>query len=170
MGMVLRDVTVADLDLYVRMRCDPVMMAELGGPRPPQEIAAKLIDDVAAAASDHSWIVMVVPDEDQPEIVAGSVVLWPNEEHGRPFSEIGWMVLPDFQGRGIAQEAVRILIDRARSDGRWGDVHAYPGVTNGPSNGICRSLGFEHLGSETIVYAGANFDANHWRIRLGDAA
>jgi hypothetical protein len=28
----LRDVELGDVDAYVRMRCDPVMMAELGGP------------------------------------------------------------------------------------------------------------------------------------------
>ena len=30
--MRLRDVELGDVAAYVRMRCDPVMMAELGGP------------------------------------------------------------------------------------------------------------------------------------------
>jgi hypothetical protein len=32
--MGLRDVQLGDVDAYVRMRCDPVMMADLGGPLP----------------------------------------------------------------------------------------------------------------------------------------
>ena len=72
-------------------------------------------------------------------------MLWTNEEEGDPYSETGWMVLPEFQGQGLAKAAVRLLLERARDDGRWGLVHAYPGVTNGPSNGICRDSGL-HLG------------------------
>ena len=51
------------------------------------------------------------------------------------------MVLPEFQGRGLGKQAVRMLLELARDDGRWGLVHAFPATTNGPSNGICRSLG-----------------------------
>ena len=36
--MRLRDVELGDLSAYVRMRCDPVMMAELGGPLPREAI------------------------------------------------------------------------------------------------------------------------------------
>lgn len=33
--MQLRGVVPDDVDAYVRMRCDPVMTADLGGPLPP---------------------------------------------------------------------------------------------------------------------------------------
>jgi RimJ/RimL family protein N-acetyltransferase len=49
-----------------------------------------------------------------PDVVAGSVVLWSHEENDAPLSEIGWMVLPPFQGRGVAKAAVRRLLERAR--------------------------------------------------------
>jgi hypothetical protein len=39
--MRLRDVEPGDVGAYVRMRCDPVMMAELGGPQPREGISAK---------------------------------------------------------------------------------------------------------------------------------
>ncbi len=37
----LRDIELGDVDAYVRMRCDPVMMAELGGPLPREGIEDK---------------------------------------------------------------------------------------------------------------------------------
>jgi hypothetical protein len=37
--MRLRDVEPGDVGAYVRMRCDPVMMAELGGPQPREGMA-----------------------------------------------------------------------------------------------------------------------------------
>lgn len=94
----LRDVELGDVDAYVRMRCDPVMMAELGGPLPREDIEDKVARDVRAAAASTNWIKMIVPDEAAPDVVAGNVVLWSHDENGEPVSEIGWMVLPEFQG------------------------------------------------------------------------
>jgi hypothetical protein len=44
--MRLRDVQPGDVSTYVRMRCDPVMMAELGGPLPREGIEEKVARDV----------------------------------------------------------------------------------------------------------------------------
>jgi hypothetical protein len=46
----LRDVEPTDVGLYVRLRCDPVMVAELGGPLPKGGIEAKVARDVASVA------------------------------------------------------------------------------------------------------------------------
>jgi hypothetical protein len=42
----LRDIELGDVDAYVRIRCDPVMMAGLGGPLPRAGIEAKVARDV----------------------------------------------------------------------------------------------------------------------------
>ncbi len=173
--MRLRDVELADVGAYVRMRCDPVMTAELGGPLPREGIEEKVARDVQAAAAGGAWIKMIVCGE--AEAVAGSVALWSHDEDGgEPIAEIGWMVLPEFQGRGLAKRAVRMLLEAARDDGRWGLVHAFPATTNGPSNGICRSLGFTFTGARDTTFAGRVLRTNHWVInpaiglpKLGDA-
>jgi RimJ/RimL family protein N-acetyltransferase len=157
----------SDVDAYVRMRCDPVMMAELGGPLPRDGIEAKVLRDVEAARSGRSWILMIVPDETDPATVAGSVVIWTNDEHGGPLSEVGWMVLPEFQGRGLGKAAVGALLRRARDEERWGTVHAFPAVTNAPSNGICRSLGFTLVGQQEIIFNDQAFATNHWQTNPG---
>ena len=59
--MRLRDVERGDVDAYVRMRCDPVMMAELGGPLPRGGIEDKVARDVQAVAAGTDWIKMIVP-------------------------------------------------------------------------------------------------------------
>ena len=156
------------------MRCDPVMMAELGGPLPRDGIAAKVARDVAEAAADREWIMMILPDPADDDVVAGSVVLWshadpdlaaPGDAAPEPLSEIGWMVLPEFQGQGLGREATRLLLNRAAADGRWGAaVHAFPGVSNTASNGICRSLGFALVGQEVVTFNGRRLPTNHWVI------
>jgi RimJ/RimL family protein N-acetyltransferase len=158
-----------DVDAYVSMRCDPVMMSELGGPLPREGIEAKVLRDVEDVAAGSCWIKMILPDEAAPEVVAadtvaGTVALWSHEEDGELISEIGWMVLPKFQGRGLGKLAVHTLLDLAREDGRWGPVHAFPGVTNGPSNGICRSLGFKLLGERDVLFTDRVLHTNHWVV------
>lgn len=163
--MLLRDVEPGDVDAYVRMRCDPAMMAELGGPLPRDGIAAKLDTDVRKTRADDYWVSMIIPDRTAPEVVAGTVGLWSHEDGADAgLAEIGWMVLPEFQGRGYAKRAVRAVLERARDDGRWGVVHAFPGVSNAPSNALCRSLGFTFSGERIATFAGRELRTNHWLI------
>ncbi|HVF07701.1 MAG TPA: GNAT family N-acetyltransferase [Actinomycetota bacterium] len=159
--MRLRAVTLGDLWLYERLRCDPVMTSELGGPQQHEDMPAKLSDDVAAVERDESWISVVETDDGA---VTGSVCIWQHEEQGERISEIGWMVLPEFQGRGLGRDATTAILERARADGRWGAIHAFPAVTNGPSNAICRSLGFTLLETTDFDYNGASLHTNHWRL------
>jgi RimJ/RimL family protein N-acetyltransferase len=167
--MELRDVEPGDVDAYVRMRCDPTMMAELGGPLPREGIAAKVDTDVRKTRADEYWVSMIVPDEAQRGTVAGTVSLWSHDQGDEAgLSEIGWMVLPEYQGHGLAKRAVRALLERARDDGRWGVVHAFPGVTNAASNALCRSLGFTLVGEGEVTFAGRRLNTNHWRIDPSD--
>lgn len=162
--MQLRNVTPDDVDAYVRMRCDPVMMAELGGPLPRERMPDKVRRDARDAAADIAWIKMIIPDPAAPGVVAGSVTIWSHDTDDGPLSEIGWMVLPPFQGRGLAKRAALTLLQQARDEGRWGDVHAFPATGNGASNGICRSLGFRFAGEQDVTFADRVLRTNHWLI------
>ncbi|GAA1027096.1 hypothetical protein GCM10009557_07120 [Virgisporangium ochraceum] len=154
--MRLRDVERNDLEVYISMRCDPVMMAELGGPQPRERVPRQLERDLQTVRDDTAWIKMIVVDD--VDHAVGTVTLYSHEDS----SEIGWMVLPEFQGRGLATEAVRALLDLARADGRWGPIHAYPTTTNVASNAICRAAGFSLRGQEETEFAGQAFVSNHW--------
>jgi RimJ/RimL family protein N-acetyltransferase len=154
-----------DLPLYMRQSTDPGMMSNLGGPLAEDGLEDKprgIVDDVRAG---RVWYFVIVPDDD-PTAGAGTVCIWDHEEGGKTISEIGWMVLPEYQGRGLATKAVRTMLDRAREQGRWKVVHAFPGVPNQPSNAICRKLGFTRLEEREIQYADRTLHCNHWKIDL----
>ncbi|MCX4390290.1 GNAT family N-acetyltransferase [Micromonospora peucetia] len=155
---LLRDVEPGDLDAYVRMRCDPAVMAELGGPQPRERVAAQLRRDLETVRDGSAWIKMIIPGGAAQ--VAGTVTLYSHAG----ISEIGWMVAPEFQGRGLAGRAVRAVLDLARADGRWGPIHAFPATTNAASNAICRSGGFAFVGEEQTAFGGRLFRTNHWVI------
>jgi RimJ/RimL family protein N-acetyltransferase len=161
----LRDITMDDLPLYERTATDPSMMAELGGPLPRAGLAEKLRgieDDVQAG---RVWFFTIIPDR-EGGTAAGTVCVWDHKWNGEMINEIGWMVVPEFQGRGLASEAVRAVLERARAQGRWDVIHAFPAVTNGPSNAICRKTGFSKIAETDFEYAGRPLRCNIWRIDL----
>jgi hypothetical protein len=55
------------------------------------------------------------------------------------------MVVPEFQGRGIAIAVTAQAIELAKHDDKHRFMHAFPNIDNAPSNAICRKLGFELL-------------------------
>ena len=98
---------------------------------------------------------------------AGSVGYWHRDWQGEEVYEIGWMVLPEFQGRGIAAAATGKAIAHARADGGRRRIHAFPGVENVPSNAICRKIGFELAGEIDFEYPpGSTMRCNDWRLDL----
>lgn len=156
----LRPYADADRWLTEAIEANDEMMAELGGRLPAADIPRIHERRLEGMATDRLWYFTV---EVQPQRRAvGTICLWSDVVDGETRSEAGWATLREFQGRGLATEALRLLIERAREDGRWGDIHAFPGSTNGPSNALCRSAGFRNLGEEVVAYAGRSLRCQHW--------
>lgn len=88
----------------------------------------------------------------------------PHESDEEPLSEIGWMVLPEFQRRGLAKRAVRTVLEQARDQSRWGVVHAFPARANAAPNAICRTLGFEYIEEVEMPFGARVTSRHHWRI------
>jgi RimJ/RimL family protein N-acetyltransferase len=159
--------TDADMWLTEALETDPRVMAELGGPWPLEKIPGihgRRLQYIA----NGSWYLKVVPEPGARAV--GAVMVWHSEVNGEPLSEMGWMILPEHQGRGYASAAVRLLLERIRAEGGWGDVHAFPGATNAPSNAICRKSGFELVGEIEVDYGGRPLRVNHWVRRAGKSS
>ena len=72
------------------------------------------------------------------------------------------MILPAHQGHRYATRALAVLLERVRADGRWGPIHAFPGVTNEASNALCKGAGFTLLGTADVDYGDRMLHCNHW--------
>jgi RimJ/RimL family protein N-acetyltransferase len=163
--MELKPTAVEDEWLTVALETDPRAMAELGGPWPAENARATHARRMAGVLNGAHWSFTIVPD---PQVgPVGFIGVWASEWAGEAVSETGWMVLPDHQGKGYASAALGAILERARADDRWGDIHAFPGVTNGASNALCRKFGFEQLEGGDADYAGRHFPVNHWVWRAG---
>jgi len=163
----LRNIEVDDLALYEAIHCDPEMMAELGGPLPREGLAEKLRRDAASTEAGELWVLKIIPGEDA-RTAAGTVAIWEHEWRGHRINEIGWMVLPAFQGRGLGSEAVRMALRKARSERRWDVIHAFPPVTNPRSNAMCRKMGFTKIEEIDYAFRDRLLRCNHWQLDLKD--
>lgn len=147
-----------DLPLLTALLGDPAMMEHLGGP----ESAEKLAERQARYELPGSGMFKIVDEEP-----VGSVGYWEREWRGGTVYEVGWSVLPAYQGRGYASNAMSLLLDVIRADGKHQYVHAFPGVDNAPSNGICRKLGFTLLEALEFEYPKGSFmQCNDWQLDL----
>lgn len=163
--MELRPLTRRDQRLYERIYTDPRMWAELGGVL-EQDMAAKLERDVASVEADRHWVLVIITDDGSP---AGTVSLWDHDWEGQTIDEIGWMVLPEHQGRGLASAAVAEALTRADEAARWRILHAFPATSNGPSNALCRKHGFILRAPIEYTYRDRVLHVNHW-VRETSAA
>ena len=156
-----------DLPLLHRLLGDPAMMEHLGGPESPEKIEERHGRYLGEHGEGVAKMFKVV-DAATGESV-GSVGYWEREADEGQVWETGWMVLPEFQGRGIASEATRQVIELCRAERTYRYLYAYPSVGNEPSNAICRKLGFELVGAQEYEYpkgSGNILRCNDWRLDL----
>jgi RimJ/RimL family protein N-acetyltransferase len=156
-----------DQPLLERLLGDPAMTEHLGGPEPPEKIAERHKKYLGLRGDSPDKMFRIV-DAATGEGV-GSVGYWERELPDETVYETGWSVLPEHQGRGIATVATAQAIELARAERRHRSLWAYPGVENGPSNAICRNLGFELVETEEFEYppgSGNMMRCNNWRLEL----
>ena len=149
-----------DLPLLEKLN-EPEMTEHVGGPETPKKLADR---QARYEESDSRQYRIVEPSSGER---VGWVGYWETTHDDDPVWEIGWAVIPSFQGRGIASAATAQLLERSRSEQRHRYVHAFPRVENAPSNAICRRLGFELLGEiDFPARQGGSVRCNDWRIDL----
>ena len=152
-----------DLPLLERLMGDSQMTEHLGGPESPEQLRERQGRYERLEAGDRMFKIVDVASG----VAAGSVGFWTKDWRDDQVYETGWMVLPEFQGRGVAAAATAQAIELARRDAKHHFMHAFPSVDNAPSNAICRKLGFELLESCEFEFPKGHFmTCNDWRLDL----
>ncbi|GAA1069354.1 GNAT family N-acetyltransferase [Kitasatospora nipponensis] len=156
----------ADLPL-LHLTNTPEVMAQLGGPESAAGVEARhrLYLDIAARGAGCRFSVLLLPQREAVGTIGYSERDW----QGERVYEMGWKVLPDFQGRGIAAAAAGAAVAHARAVGRLRYLHAFPPLANPASNAVCRRAGFELVGTCDFEYppgSGTVKRSNDWRLDL----
>ena len=162
-AVVLEPWGSGDLPLLERLMGDPRMTEHLGGPESPEKLRERQARYERLADGDHMLKIIDVASG----VGVGSVGFWTSEWREEQVYEIGWSVVPEFQGRGIAVSATREAIELAKREDRHRFMHAFPNVDNAPSNAICRKVGFERLEACELEFPKGQFMiCNVWRLDL----
>jgi RimJ/RimL family protein N-acetyltransferase len=150
----------ADLPLLEKLN-DPEMTRHVGGPESSEKLSERQSRYEKADSRQYKVVVEAGGEG------VGWVGYWERTWHDEQVWEIGWAVIPRFQGRGIASSATAQLIDRARAEHQLRYVHAFPMVENSASNAICRKLGFTLIGEiDFPARQGGFVRCNDWRFDL----
>jgi len=154
-----------DLPLLEALMGDPATMAHLGGPESSEQIRQRHQRYLALPPSgtDHMFKIVLGMDTEG----VGNIGYWQKSWRDDLVYEMGWFVLPAYQGRGIATRAGKALIALARGEGRHRFMHAFPAVDNAASNTLCRKLGFSMIEECEVEYpAGHPLRVNDWQLDL----
>jgi RimJ/RimL family protein N-acetyltransferase len=152
-----------DLPLLERLMGDPRVTEHLGGPESPDRLRERQGRYERLEDGDRMFKIVDVASG----VGVGSVGFWTKEWRQQQVCEAGWMVVPEFQGRGIAMAATAQAIELAKHEDKHRFMHAFPAVDNAPSNAICRKLGFELLEASEFEFPKGHFmTSNDWCLDL----
>jgi RimJ/RimL family protein N-acetyltransferase len=142
---------------------DPEMTKYLGSPESDEQLLKRQTRYERFAEEGQGRMLKMVLEATGEGV--GKVGYWDTTHNGEGIHEMGWQVLPAFQGRGIAGAAVAQALVLARSDGKYGFVHAFPSVDNLPSSAICRKSGFLLVEECDFEYPKGRFmRSKNWRF------
>jgi RimJ/RimL family protein N-acetyltransferase len=164
----VRPYAEGDLWLLERTLGDPSQMVHLNGPESAEQLRKRHTKYLAMSADPHAGCLFTIL-AGPSHAPAGNVGYWEGEWKGRPGWEMGWFVLPEFQGRGVATAATRWIIDLVAKLETRRVVLAFPSVDNQPSNAICRKLGFTLTEQVTAEYPPGSqrlLHVNIWMLPL----
>ncbi|MBO1000482.1 GNAT family N-acetyltransferase [Bacillus sp. SD075] len=151
-----------DLELLVQLNA-PEMMEHLGGPECNEQILKRHQRYLQIGDKGCMFSIIPFPEEE----AAGSVGYWEKMWNDENVYEIGWSVLPSFQGKGIASHAVKALIGKIKAERKYKYIHAFPSIHNSASNAICRKHGFNLISECEFEYPPGSFmPCNDWCLEL----
>ena len=155
----LRPWSEGDLGLLRRLNA-PELTTHLGGPESDDRVADR--HRRYLVPGDGRMFRVEVDG-----VPAGSIGFWEKSWRDEPVWEVGWSVLPEFQGRGVASAAARATVAAARAEGTRRTVHAFPSVDDPASNAVCRKAGFTLLGEADFEYPpGRRMRCHDWVVVL----
>lgn len=156
-----------DLPLLKRVNL-PDMTEHLGGPESEEQIRQRHQRYLEAPKTGKARMFKIgLGLEAEP---VGIIGYWEKTWRDDLVWEIGWSVVPEHQGCGIAQAATTMLVATVRLEKRHRFLYAFPSIDNLPSNAICRKLEFDLIETSDFEYPAGHFmRCNNWRLDLCDA-
>lgn len=161
--LALRRVSLDDADLMLAVWNDPAFMEHVGdrGIRSLEDARAAMRTGALKLYADHGYgpYAMILRSNGTRVGICG-LFKRDNLEH----PDIGFAVLPDYCGSGLAGEAAFAVLAHARDDLRLTELAAIVSPDNAPSIGLIEKLGLTFSGM--IRMPGDDEDICLYQMRL----
>lgn len=131
----------AENDVDILRQCNtPEMMKYLGGPESDEQVATRHARYLRLnqAGTAHMFALSTVAERHK----VGAIGYWEGTFEERPVHECGWSIVSGAQGKGLAREALVLLLAERASIGANLPLYAFPSIENEGSNALCRTAGF----------------------------
>lgn len=158
--LILREVTHADNPQLLYLRTHPEVMQYIDRPiNDTPESITKFIDMLVNNRIKNegiSWSICLKEDN----VMIGDVAFWRLQpEHHR--AEIGYMLHPSFQRKGIMKEAIQAVLQYGFETMKLHSVEANTNPLNQASQHLLQSLGFQQEAyfKENFFYDGKFLDS-----------
>ena len=140
--LLLRKLTAQDaLQIHV-LRSDPKVAAMTGRtPSTGIEDAMAHIYKIGKLMEDNASVYWAISLHDKPSLI-GAICLW-NFDTENAVAEIGYELLPEFQGKGIMREAIAAVINYAFEEMKVRTIMAFPSLNNTSSVKVLKMAGFK---------------------------
>lgn len=163
----IRDWQESDLVLLEGLLGTPEMTKYVGGPESIEQIKSRherYLRLVKANFSKARSFAICLSSSREP---VGWVGYWEMTWKEELTYEIGWSVLSEFQGRGIATQATTLALKRTCEERLHSTIVAFPSIHNKASNALCHKLGFKLIEECDVEYPPTVWmRASHWRLQL----
>ncbi|MFZ6648969.1 GNAT family N-acetyltransferase [Undibacterium sp. TJN25] len=140
--LVLRQLVADDAADIHRLRADPAVNAFIGRPNSASmEDARKHIRSVNTSVDNRESLYWAIDLQGNSGLV-GTICYW-NFDLAHETVEIGYEMLPEFQGRGLMQEAAQRVIAYGFGDMDVKTITAFPSTDNVRSVALLEKLHFK---------------------------
>lgn len=105
--------------------------------------AISFIRKIEKGIEKNSWIYWVLANKESDEVM-GTICLWNIAEDGKK-ADIGYELLPEFQGKGYMTEAVEKVVEYGLLEMKLKSIDAYTHIENKASNRLLKRCEFEFM-------------------------
>lgn len=156
--LLLRLPQPGDFEGYAALMGDEVASRYVGGPLSRPEAWRKFLQMPGAWAMQGFGMFSI--EEKSSGRWVGQAGPW--HPVGWPGTEVGWMLLPAFHGRGYAREAATVAIDWAFDTLGWSEVVHTIQPANAASIALAERLGSRYLGAAHMPTPYESIEAGLW--------
>jgi len=139
--LLLRKLSLDDAEEIFVLRSDDVVNKYLDRPKTNDiDEAIAFINKVNIGVANDNWLYWVICFKDNPKLI-GTICLWNlNEEENK--AEVGYELNPEYQGKGIAKEALSCIIKFGFSTMHLDKIEAYTHKENLASTRLLEKFNF----------------------------